>query len=227
MSKVIEFIPRLSFKDYWHTIQDPEPSRKFIPDWYKKIPLWLNNDRVKAAMSLKGCVPFLDSFSSGYTIKTWFEINVVREDDSIHLLWGMGYQPINTRPDILIPTPAGYNKNMFAIDLPFGIKLPKGYSALVTSPLNRQDLPILIPSGIVDDDGIFYAGVMPFWVRDDFEGIIPIGTPFLQVIPFKRENWKSKVNKKESENAEKARSVHFTYFSGFYKKFVHKNKIYD
>ena len=30
---------------------------------------------------------------------------------------------------------------------------------------------------------------MPFFIREGFEGVIKAGTPFVQIIPFKREDW--------------------------------------
>jgi hypothetical protein len=34
---------------------------------------------------------------------------------------------------------------------------------------------------------------MPFFLREGFTGVIPAGTPFVQILPFKRENWTSEV----------------------------------
>jgi hypothetical protein len=36
-------------------------------------------------------------------------------------------------------------------------------------------------------------GSFPFFIAEGWEGTIPAGTPYLQVLPFKRENWKSEV----------------------------------
>jgi hypothetical protein len=34
---------------------------------------------------------------------------------------------------------------------------------------------------------------MPFFITKDFVGLIPKGTPFAQIVPFKRESWESEV----------------------------------
>ena len=64
-------------------------------------------------------------------------------------------------------------------------------SALViTHPLNRNDLPWIVLSGVVDADvHPLRPGNMPLFIKENFEGIIPKGTPIFQLIPFKRENW--------------------------------------
>jgi hypothetical protein len=45
----------------------------------------------------------------------------------------------------------------------------------------------------MDNDKIKLPGSMPFFLREGFSGVIPAGTPFAQIIPFKREDWTSEV----------------------------------
>jgi hypothetical protein len=79
-----------------------------------------------------------------------------------------------------------------------------------------------------DEDHTLLCGVFSTndWIKEDFNGIIPINTPILQIIPFKRENWKSEsredlVNYAKIKIAEKNK-----YLSGFYKKFIRQKKTY-
>ena len=58
------------------------------------------------------------------------------------------------------------------------------------SPINRFDLPFLSISGFIDCNyGFSLAGNMPFFIKKGFEGVIPAGTPYMQIIPIKNENW--------------------------------------
>jgi len=89
-----------------------------------------------------------------------------------------------------MPAPNGFHDDLhFAFEAPYSFQLPKGYSFLVTHPLNRFDLPFVTTSAIVDADILFPAGQFPFFALKGFEGIIPRGTPIAQLIPFKREKW--------------------------------------
>ena len=72
-------------------------------------------------------------------------------------------------------------------------KLPDGYSALYVSPLNRFDLPFVMTSGIIDNDKVDLPGSMPFFLQKGFSGVIKKGTPFVQILPFKRDNWQSEI----------------------------------
>jgi hypothetical protein len=43
----------------------------------------------------------------------------------------------------------------------------------------------------MDTDTYSTSGNVPFFVREDFEGMVPAGTPFAQLLPIKRKSWKS------------------------------------
>jgi hypothetical protein len=99
---------------------------------------------------------------------------------------------------------------------------------LFTHPINRYDLPFITLSGIVDGGFVMNQnGNIPFYVKTDFEGVIPMGTPIAQLIPFRQENWSSKttqgLTKIGQENVKRAGSV----ISGWYKKTFWTKKKYD
>jgi hypothetical protein len=89
--------------------------------------------------------------------------------------------------------PQGYYENHFAWYSHWSLELPEGYSALFMTPMNRFDLPFLNTTGIVDSDKVHILGTFPFFIVKDWEGTLPAGTPYIQVLPFKREDWKQKI----------------------------------
>lgn len=48
------------------------PSSKFFPDWFKNLPRKSENN----IDTIKGCVPFKDAMSLGYTIPLWTDLKV-------------------------------------------------------------------------------------------------------------------------------------------------------
>ena len=90
--------------------------------------------------------------------------------------------------------PRGYHMKHFAWWADWAVELPDGYSALYTHPLNRFELPFLTTSGVVDNDKVHLPGTMPFFLLKGVRGILPAGTPYAQIIPFKREHWESEVD---------------------------------
>ena len=69
-------------------------------------------------------------------------------------------------------------------------------------------------SGIVDNDKVKMPGTMPFFVLKGTTGLLPAGTAYAQIIPFKREHWESdtdsslsaeEIEIKNKQNVEKYR----------------------
>jgi hypothetical protein len=195
--KIIRFF---SGKEYENAGQ-PVPAKKVLPEWYKDSELDFVNpgDPDKTPLAgLKRCVPFMDAMISGYVLTTPIDIFVSKnEDGSLKLGWNSSelFETfVHERPKELgekMPRPAGHFPNHLSFKGFWGIKTPRGWSALVVHPLNRHDLPFTITSGIMDSDKYSTSGNIPFFIKEDFIGVIPAGTPFAQIIPIKRSSWKS------------------------------------
>lgn len=203
----------------------PESSTKEIPDWYRKADRFVKDhvgnyvvgpDTGKIP-TWKSCPALLDIFSTGYVLKTPTDLEFYIDDNNeINVkVKDMYKQDFCTRrgkmPEFMHPM--GYHEEHFAWWPDWAVELPEGYSALYTHPLNRFDLPFLMTAGVVDNDKVNLPGSMPFFIVKGFTGIIPEGTPYAQVIPFKREDWESeiviespnKLVKKNMDNSKKYR----------------------
>jgi len=62
------------------------------------------------------------------------------------------------------------------------IELEPGYSLFATHPVNRDDLPFRLISGLVDSDRFHDGGINfpAIWTRPDFSGVLRRGTPVAQ-----------------------------------------------
>ncbi len=116
----------------------------------------------------------------------------------------------------------------FTWDLHVSYTLPKGYSALITHPLNRNDLPFTTVSGIIDS-GIVMSphGNVPFYLKKNFTGVIPQGTPVAQIIPFSQKSWHLKKTKGLSKAGMQHNLLGGLVFSGWYKKNIWTKKEYN
>ncbi len=193
---IIEFEPAIDV--YEESIVS---AKKCIPNWYKKIPLWKNNkiiDEEKETfnLSLKHCVPFLDSLTTGYIITLPYDLLVKKENDYPYVVWPIGVEHnprARNEVAVLEMVPSNHYPIEYTWNPCVAFKIPKGYSVLFTHPLNRNDLPFTTLSGIIDGGYVLYShGNIPFYLKKDFEGIIPQGTPIAQLIPFRQEKWKLK-----------------------------------
>jgi len=160
----------------------------------------------------------------------WQDIQVTRTPKGPVINWSV-------QPDVLkardgagletMPRPAGHLNTQFVWMSPFIIETPPGYSVLITHPLNRFDLPFVTLSGVHDSDSILTHGHLPFYLKEDFEGIIPAGTPLFQIIPFKREPWVSVEDETLYKQGEKRMWQGMGWSAGFYKSMYWKRKSYE
>jgi len=169
--KVIEFS---AHEDYFALKEDyPTPIKLNIPEWYKKLEHTLLNKTVK------GCMPFLDTLTSGYLLKIPQDFHVRHNVDNenekgekfkdsfqtfglhdIDQLLRAKNVNLNSGFDThSIKQVEGSpfidkNKNLpfYKILNPWKIKTTKGYSCLFVPPLNNSDDRFSIIPGIVDTD---------------------------------------------------------------------------
>lgn len=174
-------------------IDHPRAARHELPNWFHALQEVSNGTR-----TLKTCPPFLDAMSMGYHLTLSADIYIANgELQQISVVPVITQFSENTVDVAAIPDE--FIKAPFQLQNFFITETPKGYSSLVVQPLNRPDLPFMTMSGVVETDK-FPAPIKPFFfIRKDFTGVIKEGTPIAQVIPFKRENWESKVQDKKTK----------------------------
>jgi len=233
MKNKISFIP--ASEDAAKYVECPKPSKSEVPAWYKKI----STDYLKSPKfgqegellnsSLKLCAPFLDSLTAGYVQKTWCDIYIGSDGESLTYTFPTKPDPMGVRDTIHMEY---FNDEFYRAEffwrIPWQPKVPKGYSVIITHPLNRLDLPFVTTSGIIDSDRYYHSpwGNLPFYVKRGFEGIIPAGTPMYQIIPIKRESWEGFAEDFSEEETEKRFRLQKTKMWGFYKESFWNRKEY-
>ena len=221
----------LNFNSVGDYMPDIKPAKTHIPEWYKNIKGYnKNNLKIQEGQNvpitnLKSCMPFFDSFNTGYIVELAQDLYVEVKDGQPKINWRENPDPLGVREigENIIPTPHGYSETHFIWKYPHILNAKKGYSAIVTHPFNRHDLPFISLTGIMDIDTLVGNGNIPFYIQEGFEGLIPRGTPILQIIPFKRESWKIKkddslIEKNNKENIDKNRSMIGWYKSNRWQK---------
>jgi hypothetical protein len=99
---------------------------------------------------------------------------------------------------------------------------------MVMEPQHHEPGIIQCASGIVDTDTFSLPFNIFLKLRDpNFEGMIPAGTPFLQIIPFKRESWEVELGSVKEKSKIEVDKIKFnTVFFDRYKKFWWSKKEY-
>lgn len=203
--KIVSFNKAVPFAGL--TENNPVPARKSIPIWFKSLLKFAGGEMKTDGngnknATAKACPPFLDALMTGYTIRTEFDLWVTKRENGHFFEWSAGKELVGTHGiEQTTPeqVPAGYARQPYKFSNLWQIQTPSGYSTLFTHPLNRYDLPFLTVSGVVETDVYMNTINFPFFIREDFEGMIPAGTPIAQCIPIRREPWAHELGEADYE----------------------------
>lgn len=187
---VIEFVTERSL---YGTMPEPVPANKVLPEWYKQLAPRLTGAGKQTELqtsTVKRCMPFLDALSMGWILPLCAEVQFKAEEGVVNYEWQFDESVVSNH------NLGQVGGDMFPRnDWPvmkfhnyWCVKVPEGYSLLVTSPFNRIEPRFETFSGVVDADSYFNYINAPFmWTGGNYEGVIDAGTPVVQVIPFKRD----------------------------------------
>lgn len=218
----------------WNVREKPVPASKIVPKWWKDIPKYSSKDeKLKlepyASVTVKQCAPTIDMLMSGYIITLWADLLVTKVEGGQSVQWITDEVPIEKWGDQQVAgyeVPNGFSTTVFKYLHGWTIKTPKGWSTLYMQPAGYQNTPIRVINGIVDTDILHSEINVPFFINEDFEGIIEKGTPVVQIIPIKRENWYSKTEFISSKNLfymkEKIKTKLYGYYSSIREKKSYK-----
>jgi len=212
----------------------PLPASKIIPDWYKELPLRLDEDELTAEkyyasgnntpFSIKGCVPVSDYITSGYVIRASSDIVITpnKIDGEPGFMWSSPAATCYTHEHKQCPVSMRGQKNHYIkIATPWRIATPAGYSCYFYQPEFTFNENIRLFPAVVDTDGYNHAVNFPGVITTDKTFTINAGDPLMVVFPFKRQDW---VHTVSLAPAPKNPVKHF--FDRGYKKLFHEQKRY-
>jgi hypothetical protein len=243
--KEIEFS---AHEDYFALKEDyPIPAKLNIPEWYKNLEHSILNRTVKGCMPfldsltagyiLKMPQDFhvrhnVDNKNEkGEIIKDSFQTFGFHDQQQIIHAKGINLNSGWDNHSVNQVEGAPFiekNKNLpfYKILNPWKIKTSKGYSCLFVPPLNNADDRFSIIPAIVDTDTFPNEINFPIIINGDkypvLETTIKKGTPYVQIIPFKRDNWKMTVKPRLQKEVQNSRL-----FYGLSLLNIYKNKYWN
>lgn len=171
-------------------ISYPVPTSRVVPNWYRSMPG--SRDKIE---TIKKCVPVLDALTAGYVITLDADVYWNEESKTFHSESPIQMQSDHSASQTLdVEIDDRFDPQPHKWINHWEVQTPKGYSCLFIHPLDRTDLPFYSLTGIVDTDKHPLVINFPFFFKKGFSGVIPKGTPIIQIIPFKRDSWKSEIS---------------------------------
>tara|TARA_R100001163_G_C5048998_1_gene185971 strand:- start:592 stop:1302 length:711 start_codon:yes stop_codon:yes gene_type:complete len=215
----------------------PKPTKSLMPDWFKNIPMYASGlvpePKLKLAkeygtnMTVKKCVPFTDAMLLGYTVDLPCEVILEQKNDSYNIDWKLNANvfSLHQANSMMIDTPFGYHKHISKFNWGTIPLTPKGYSTLVLPSFINNDSPFKAVPAIIDTDVSEFSFSLPVWVSNHHDGIVKIGTPIAQLLPFKRDNWKMETSYWEDDEYDVLRDITFAKkVANHYARLIHKKK---
>lgn len=216
----------------------PEPATRNVPDWYKKQPAIIGGDNLDVQqgslkLTVKKCQAFFDAMAGGYILKLPCDIYIDTTDGKFNIQLPGEMERFrneliaNHSTDQVSHFPLDsdlYSNSVLRIHPTWMVKTPDGYSTLFINPMHQAPSPLTAVEAIVDTDKFWSDGHLSFFVKKNFRGILKQGTPMVQVIPFKRDEWKSEIVKDfdpEKTNLQR-RIVRSNFQNGYRTKFWQK-----
>lgn len=171
------------------------PAKKLIPSWFKKLPNmveYYNNHG-----TIKTCPGIVNYLRSGFILRSWLDTIIETTDSYIKFSYPNGEAPPNYLSTMDAMT---FNKDVkeykeyshpvvIKWDLGWYCQAPKGYNLMFAPTQYHPNLNFTTAMGITDTRIEESLNSPAAWHPTEQFVFIPAGTPVLQVIPFKREEY--------------------------------------
>jgi hypothetical protein len=199
----------------------PVPAVQGLPDWFKTMPQKaFNAASQNEQFTLKKCPPFIDAMTYGFLMPLVADLKVENGEFSWDrdvpggAITNYPRSPLQFHDNTQVVGTPFYEDDRFIVKFTnfWTIELPRGFSLLITHPVNRRDLPFTTLTGLVDAD-TYHDNFIHFpacWENPDFTGIIAKGTPVAQCIPVNRESWAAKFETITGDAAQRLHDVSMT-----------------
>lgn len=185
----------------------PQPSRNFIPKWYKNMPI---NDIEETEKTLapklfpyyrtiKTCPSFIEIFNEGFVIVSpcdmWFKVSNNGEwayETSSNIV---DIEPHHETQFTKYAPDTSNVKMIFKIVMPWYAVAPKGYSLRQLPLIYDYNPDWHIPYGVIRADNYYSLNPQILITSKNEEILIKRGEPLYCLVPYKREKFKMDIVK--------------------------------
>lgn len=227
--------------------KSPSPANRANAEWWKNMEKYYHDASGqliyphKKAATIRSCPAISDSVNFGYIVYSPVDIYIDAEREDV-ISWqtpdidlsilddqdNSTFINFHNRDQFREHTiPKGFHQTVMKINTLWGIKTDPGYSVWITHPINRNDLPLKVYDAVIDTDVFPLYFPYSFLVKDGFKGVIKAGTPLIQVIPFRREDFSISISEKNKEEIYNNLNQSLSRFTNSYKKLFWKRKNFN
>lgn len=173
----------------------PEPSSAHIPEWFRTLNQSIDSLPIPVDKTAKLCMPLNDAMRLGWMLRAPATITLRKRDGTVEASVGGGADGRATDVADLVTTfdvdqPDTDRNSAFllpdcTISTPWAIETPRGYSTLLTHPLNRDEMRFTVSGMLAETDAYDVPIRVPIHLEAETV-TIEAGEPIVQVIPVDR-----------------------------------------
>lgn len=175
----------------------PVPAKAALPEWLRQMaPRVPSSVHQRSIRTVKQCPPFVDAMTHGFMVLLPCDVKVEAEqfswDWALPELTVSGHPraPLSFHvPEQIAGSPLAHGtQSAVKFNSFWTIELEPGWSLMAVHPINRDDLPFRLVTGLVDADRFNEVGINfpAVWIDANFSGVLPRGTPIAQCYPVPR-----------------------------------------
>ena len=176
----------------------PVAAKAALPEWLRQMaPRAASAVHQRSIRTVKQCPPFVDAMTHGFMIPLPCDVTVQQGQFSwdwpLPALTVPGHPraPLSFHvPEQIAGSPLARGpQSAIKFNSFWTIELEAGWSLMVVHPVNRDDLPFRLVTGLVDADRFSDVGINfpAVWIDPDFHGTLPRGLPIAQCHPVPRD----------------------------------------
>jgi hypothetical protein len=172
----------------------PIPAKAALPEWLRQMaPRVPSAVHQRSIRTVKQCPPFVDAMAHGFMVLLPCDVTVHRGQFS----WDWPLPALTTNghpraplsfhvPEQLAGSPLAQDRQVaIKFNSFWTIELEPGWSLMAVHPVNRDDLPFRLVTGLVDADRFNEVGINfpAAWIDAGFDGVLPREAPTMQCEP--------------------------------------------
>ena len=176
----------------------PVPAKAMLPDWLRRMaPRAMSTVHQRSIRTVKQCPPFVEAMTHGFVLLLPCDVTVKAGQFSWN--WPLPELTVPGHPraplsfhvaEQIAGSPLAHGeRSALKFNSFWTVELEPGWSLMAVHPINRDDLPFRLVTGLVDADRFNEVGINfpAVWIDPAFDGVLPRGTPVAQCYPVPRE----------------------------------------
>ena len=198
----MEVKPKVKFVTPYPRVAElypPVPAAKASPDWWKKMAPDTFDVNGQKQMTVKRCPGIADWLGQGYVFPLWTDVGITTKAEGDTLNWDSPWKESQVleffRPEMTAGMPNVEDKHPWVMKFcfPWFIIASPGVSCSLVGLDYNPDPRFTVMPGTMECDVMPAINGLCTWNLREGEETVVAGTPIMQLIPFRRTQFRTEI----------------------------------